>query len=290
MKPISNFGYSIENNTVAFSDLSLNQPTGWLWDFGDGSQSTDQNPVHIYSQAGIYEVKLITTNDEDDSEPYIEKVRVTEDLNIFIDTTIMELIGHYIPNAISSETSIIEKINLIRKWQMYLQPLVYIPIEVEAKDTFNETKWPGLVKMLIAQLSAYDVILQSANAFVAIATRTSETESEGGGTDPIPIEDLKQQIKSIETGPAKTEWFENKSYLEDSEAMKNLASAFSSATKAGGALDQLKISICQLSQRVRIYLPMCGQLTHSPVVPKVTKAKGHSGHNANPFGITKRML
>jgi len=32
--------------------------TKWLWDFGDGTTSTLQNPIHIYSKLGTYTVKL----------------------------------------------------------------------------------------------------------------------------------------------------------------------------------------------------------------------------------------
>ena len=32
--------------------------TGWLWDFGDGQTSEEQNPIHIYTQPGNYAVKL----------------------------------------------------------------------------------------------------------------------------------------------------------------------------------------------------------------------------------------
>jgi PKD repeat protein len=47
---------------VNFSDLSLNNPTSWLWDFGDGDTSTIQNPNHIYVQNGIFTITLSATN------------------------------------------------------------------------------------------------------------------------------------------------------------------------------------------------------------------------------------
>jgi gliding motility-associated-like protein len=34
----------------------------WLWDFGDGTTATTQNPSHTYKTAGNYTVKLIVTN------------------------------------------------------------------------------------------------------------------------------------------------------------------------------------------------------------------------------------
>lgn len=45
--------------TVNFTDLSSGEPSGWLWDFGDGATSTEQNPVHTYSSPGVYDVSLI---------------------------------------------------------------------------------------------------------------------------------------------------------------------------------------------------------------------------------------
>jgi PKD repeat protein len=49
--------------TVSFTDQSLSSPTGWSWDFGDGSPTnTTQNPTHTYSASGTYNVCLIADN------------------------------------------------------------------------------------------------------------------------------------------------------------------------------------------------------------------------------------
>ena len=32
--------------------------TAWKWDFGDGSSSTEQNPIHHYAKGGDYTVTL----------------------------------------------------------------------------------------------------------------------------------------------------------------------------------------------------------------------------------------
>lgn len=48
--------------TVAFTDLSTNTPTSWAWGFGDGGTSTAQNPSHVYTLPGVYDVSLTATN------------------------------------------------------------------------------------------------------------------------------------------------------------------------------------------------------------------------------------
>ncbi len=47
---------------VSFTDASTGIPTSLLWDFGDGSTSTDQNPKYIYSTEGNYTVTLTVSN------------------------------------------------------------------------------------------------------------------------------------------------------------------------------------------------------------------------------------
>lgn len=49
----------------------------WLWDFGDGSVSTDQHPKHTYASAGIFVVSLITkTENGCQSLPHKEKITI----------------------------------------------------------------------------------------------------------------------------------------------------------------------------------------------------------------------
>ncbi len=52
--------------TVPFENLSTGTPppTSWLWDFGDGDTSTDEEPVHVYDELGEYSVTLEVTSPE----------------------------------------------------------------------------------------------------------------------------------------------------------------------------------------------------------------------------------
>jgi PKD repeat protein len=48
--------------TVQFTDTSTGSPTTWLWDFGDGTTGSAQNPSHIYTSPGTYSISLIASN------------------------------------------------------------------------------------------------------------------------------------------------------------------------------------------------------------------------------------
>jgi PKD repeat protein len=51
--------------SVAFTDLTTNNldtSSQWQWDFGDGTISTQQNPVHTYTTQGNFDVTLKVTN------------------------------------------------------------------------------------------------------------------------------------------------------------------------------------------------------------------------------------
>ena len=64
--PVADFTSDVTSGnaplTVTFTDRSTGDPTAWNWDFGDGTDSTDQNPVHTYTSAGTYTVTLTVSN------------------------------------------------------------------------------------------------------------------------------------------------------------------------------------------------------------------------------------
>lgn len=45
--------------TVVFANLSKGNIASYLWDFGDGETSTEEDPEHTYKKGGIYSVRLV---------------------------------------------------------------------------------------------------------------------------------------------------------------------------------------------------------------------------------------
>ncbi|HEU4763222.1 MAG TPA: PKD domain-containing protein [Gemmatimonadales bacterium] len=77
--PTAGFTWACDGLSCQFSDASTDDGTltAWLWRFGDGSTSTEQNPSHQYDSGGSYGVTLAVTDDEGESDIASNQVSVT---------------------------------------------------------------------------------------------------------------------------------------------------------------------------------------------------------------------
>lgn len=69
------FVSDINNRTVTFNNLS-NEAVSFLWDFGDGTNSTLKNPIKTYENYGTYNVSLTATNDNGDQDTFQATIEV----------------------------------------------------------------------------------------------------------------------------------------------------------------------------------------------------------------------
>ena len=61
---ISDIRSGVVPQTVQFTDQSTGTITSWIWDFGDGTTSTERNPRHTYTESESYDISLtVTSND-----------------------------------------------------------------------------------------------------------------------------------------------------------------------------------------------------------------------------------
>jgi hypothetical protein len=138
-----------------------------------------------------------------------------------------------------------QKNTRIRYWRLYLQTAV-TPTIADA-DLEDETAWDDLVNYLIAKLVIYDsLVLESKKAMIS-ASGGGEGTMNGGGS-----------LKKLETGPSNAEWWDSSELL---------FKMFKPDVNGNTPFDGLKQDLCQLSARVRVYLPICGQLSHNPIIP-----------------------
>lgn len=83
--PIANFTWQPlnpkTNNDINFS-FTGNDPDGiivnYTWNFGDGTISYEQNPRHNYSKSGKYNITLIITDDDGDTDVIVKTISVGE--------------------------------------------------------------------------------------------------------------------------------------------------------------------------------------------------------------------
>lgn len=69
---------------VQFTDKSINNPTSWHWDFGDGETSREQNPVHVFRHTGYNYVTFTVENrkgSNTNEEPYI--ISITDSIGFY---------------------------------------------------------------------------------------------------------------------------------------------------------------------------------------------------------------
>lgn len=88
-----NAGFTSTSNSACngvpmqFTDTS-NYASSWLWNFGDGSTSTQQNPAHTYNANGTYTVTLtIGYNGCNDTEQQVNYITVTNPINFQINAS-----------------------------------------------------------------------------------------------------------------------------------------------------------------------------------------------------------
>lgn len=70
------FEYIVDGFEVFFTDKTYGEVASIYWDFGDGTGSTAQNPIHKYKYPGIYEVTLTVIATDGESRSLTTRISV----------------------------------------------------------------------------------------------------------------------------------------------------------------------------------------------------------------------
>ena len=80
--PVASFTSSATGGTppltVQFTDTSTGEITGYLWDLGNGTTSTEANPVVTYPDIGVYPVSLTVTGGRGSSTSGVQEIGVAD--------------------------------------------------------------------------------------------------------------------------------------------------------------------------------------------------------------------
>jgi len=78
--PVAGFDFTVDNDTltVSFTDTSSDdgEIVSRAWAFGDGTTSSEANPVKTYAEAGVYSVSLTVTDDDGNTHTRTQQVEV----------------------------------------------------------------------------------------------------------------------------------------------------------------------------------------------------------------------
>ena len=72
----SGFSSASSGNSISFTSLPVLgvAPYQYLWDFGDGMNSNEANPIHNYTIPGVYKVNLRVTDSKNNSDSFENNV------------------------------------------------------------------------------------------------------------------------------------------------------------------------------------------------------------------------
>lgn len=268
------FVYVTKGLQVSFRIISkVSAGVTTSWDFGDskGSSSNYRSPSYTYETAGFYTVTLRVTKDEETIEQS-QLVMVSEDESIttHLSDSIYNLIDNYIPPELGNIT-MDQKVTYITKWQLYLGPLVNHEILPDKYQ--DELAYEGLENQLVMELAAWEYLNVQLTALLAKTNDFFSKFQSQSGTSEEDSEDPNTRIKSITTGPTEVEYYD-----KFSDSIASWWKYYIQALQPGGIIDELRINLCTLAQRLEIYLPFCDKVRTS-VVPKVVNRR-----KAGPLG------
>lgn len=105
IKPIADAGFDaigLMGEGILFDALKSwdnNYIYSYLWDFGDGTTSTELSESHVYNKAGVYNVKLTVSDIAGNTDTHTIKANVYDENNSYADIKVVDKSGRPLPNV-----------------------------------------------------------------------------------------------------------------------------------------------------------------------------------------------
>lgn len=87
--PVAGFSYITSHPFYVHFTNTSKDAADYKWDFGDGSTSSDKNPVHKYSGKGVYKV-VLTAKGNGKTDTYIKNITVVAPTKCYITGVVYE--------------------------------------------------------------------------------------------------------------------------------------------------------------------------------------------------------
>jgi PKD domain len=147
-----------------FYDLAHHEPATWLWDFGDGTTSTDTSALHSFPGAGIYKVCLTVSN-ANGSNTLCRDIAIGLDLPTSSPKAVSELLLKPNPAADLARATLPEDAAAARLLLLDAQGRTLREIALSPSDKDVELKLQGLPN------GTYQVLLYAEGGAVIAAER-----------------------------------------------------------------------------------------------------------------------
>lgn len=78
----------------------------YVWDFGDGTTSTEENPKHVYNEKGIFVVSLTITDSSGRSNLYRKTIEITDKVVEKGDLTLLWTSSTHLAKLVSNSAAL----------------------------------------------------------------------------------------------------------------------------------------------------------------------------------------
>ncbi|MFK7783547.1 MAG: PKD domain-containing protein, partial [Crocinitomicaceae bacterium] len=120
---VQDFTEVTAGEAVTFDNLSSNA-TSWFWDFGDGSTSTEESPIHTYQSSGNFTVLLVAMNEYGCNDSVSYTLLVNSEITLFA------------PNACTPDEN-----EFNQSWVYYISGIDESAFDLQMFNRWGELVW-----------------------------------------------------------------------------------------------------------------------------------------------------